>query len=187
MRLFFGLTLPPHVREATDAYARRASCSIPGRYAPGGNHHLTLAFLGEVEPQRVQEAAAILAACAGAFPAPQVTVTAPSHFGRAENAILILRAESEPPLAPLHDALCDALRAALLPCDPGPFSPHVTLARHARLSGAQMPPFSPVRFKAAQAHVFLSARDSQNVLRYTPIAEASFLQHDAGCIAGEVM
>ena len=71
MRLFFGLSLPPSAREATADYARRAAQAVPGRYALPDNHHITLAFLGEVEPARAGEAEAVLAACAAAFPAPQ--------------------------------------------------------------------------------------------------------------------
>lgn len=177
MRLFFGLTLPPEVRKATAQYARLAAQTLPGRYALPENHHITLAFLGEVEPACLGEAQAVLAACAAAFPAPQVTIEGPSHFGREENAIFTLRAASEPPLAPLHDALTGALNARGLPFDPGPFSPHVTLARHARLTDAPPPPFAPVRFFAERACLFLSARDGENVLRYTPLSDAPFMTH----------
>ena len=179
MRLFFGLTLPPEVRKATAAYAHRAAQTLPGRYALPENHHITLAFLGEVEPARLGGAQAVLAACAAAFPAPLVTVEGPGHFGREENAILTLRAGSEPPLAPLHEALVAALDARGLPFDPGPFSPHVTLARHARLTDAPPPPFAPVRFRAARACLFLSARDRENVLRYTPLYSAPFMTDSA--------
>lgn len=174
MRLFFGLSLPQRAREATRAYAERAALTIPGRYAPAENHHLTLAFLGEVEPPRVPDAQAVLAACARDFPAPRVTLTGPSHFGRAENAIFILRAQAEPRLDPLHDALIRALQEAGLPHDPGPFSPHVTLARHARMKEGEVPAFAPVGFTAERAYVFLSARDEENTLRYTPIGQAEF-------------
>ena len=180
MRMFFGLSLPPSAREATADYARRAAQAVPGRYALPDNHHITLAFLGEVEPARAGEAEAVLAACATAFPAPQVTIRGPAHFGREENAIFILRAAGEPPLAPLHDALVRTLQERRLPFDPGPFSPHVTLARHARLAGAEPPPFAPVRFCAVQAHLFLSARDAEGVLRYTPLASAPFMTDSPG-------
>lgn len=174
MRLFFGLSLPPRAREATRAYAGRAALTIPGRYAPAENHHLTLAFLGEVEPARVPDAQAVLAACARDFPAPRVTLMDPSHFGRAENAIFILCAQAEPDLTPLHDALIRALQDAGLPRDPGPFSPHVTLARHARMTEGEAPAFAPVEFTAERAHVFLSARDGEGQLRYTPIGHVKF-------------
>ena len=175
MRLFFGLSLPDSIRAVTRACAEAAAACVSGRYALAENHHITLAFLGEVPPERLPDARDVLARCAAAFPAPQVTIEGPSHFGRAENAIFTLCAGSEPPLAPLHDALVAALCARGLPFDPGPFSPHVTLARHARLTDAPPPPFAPVRFLAQRACLFLSARDGDNVLRYTPLAGAPFM------------
>ena len=173
MRLFFGLSLPPSAREATADYARRAAQAVPGRYALPDNHHITLAFLGEVPPERLPDARDVLARCAAAFPAPVLTLCGFDHFGRRENAILILRVHSEPPLGPLHDRLVRALAQADLPADPGPFSPHITLARHAALPDA-LPACPPVSFTATQAHVFLSARDTAGVLRYTPLETVSF-------------
>ena len=159
MRLFFGLTLPAPVRAVTAAYARDAQAVIPGRYADAANHHITLAFLGEVPPERLPEAEAVLAHVAAGFPAPLLTLGEPSHFGRAQNAIFILRVHSHPALEPLHAALADALLRADLPADPGPFSPHITLARHAVLpERLPSPPGAPA-FTAQAAHVFSSARD----------------------------
>lgn len=180
MRLFFGLSLPQNIREKTARCSRLAQAMLPGRYALPENHHITLAFLGEVDESRVAEAAHVLASVAADFPAPQVTLGDFAHFGREQNAILILKAASTPDLAPLHDALVVALAAQNLPFDPGPFSPHVTLARHVPLTQNALHalhtqnPSLNARFSCPQAHVFLSARDEHDVLRYTPIADARF-------------
>lgn len=173
MRLFFGLSLPDDIRTVTRACAESAALVIPGRYAPAENHHVTLAFLGEVPPERLPDARNVLARCAAAFPAPVLTLDSLDCFGRRTNGILILRVRSEPPLGPLHDRLVRALAGADLPADPGPFSPHITLARHASLPDV-LPACPPVSFTAAQAHVFLSARDTAGVLRYTPLETVSF-------------
>lgn len=173
MRLFFGLSLPGDVRALTAACARRAQQTIPGRYAPGENHHITLAFLGEVPQERLEDAQDVLARCAADFPAPRLALDGFSYFGRKENAILILRVKSEPDLEALHSRLIRELHAEGLPADPGPFSPHITLARHAKIAG-EWPECPQAGFKAGQAHVFLSARDAQNVLRYTPLHTVSF-------------
>ncbi|MBP3522744.1 MAG: RNA 2',3'-cyclic phosphodiesterase [Clostridia bacterium] len=179
MRLFFGLSLPDSIRAVTRACAESAAACVPGRYALAGNHHVTLAFLGDVPPERLRDARDVLARCAAAFPAPTLTLCGFDHFGRRENAILILRVKSDPPLAPLHDRLVQALAAAGLPADPGPFSPHITLARHAVLPDA-LPACPPASFRAVQAHVFLSARDGAGVLRYTPLETVPF-----ACPGGE--
>lgn len=174
MRLFFGLTLPEEIRRATAACAGAAQAVIPGRYLPAANHHITLAFLGEVAPERLREAQAVLARCAAGVPAPRLTLGGLSHFGRPQNAILILRVHSEPALDALHERLVRALLASRLPADPGPFSPHITLARHAVMPECLPPAPAPLCFRADRAHVFLSARGEDGVLAYTPIAEAAF-------------
>lgn len=184
MRLFFALPLPDSVRALADRLARSAQPVIPGRYALAENYHLTLAFLGDVPEERVGDAHAVLARCAAAFPAPRVTLTGADVFGRMENGVLILRADSAPDLTALHEALAAALVREGLPVSPGPFAPHVTLARHAaagkdalwQLTDALLAhPQEARSFTAAQAHVYLSTRDGENVLRYTPLRSAAFL------------
>ena len=163
MRLFFGLSLPDDIRAATAACAAAAQKTIPGRYALSENHHITLAFLGDVPPERLPDAQRVLDGCMS-FPAPQLTLDGFSHFGRSENGILILRVKSKPALDSLHDVLIGALQAEDLPADIGPFSPHITLARHARMP-QNLPSCPLLSFTAENAHIFLSARDEENVLR----------------------
>ena len=178
MRLFFGLPLPPHARQAAFARAQEAERLLPGRYSLPENYHLTLAFLGEVAEERLPDAQAVLRECAASFPAPAVTLGAVDHFGRADRAILILRAQSDPPLDPLHKKLLYALEKSGLPFDPGPFSAHVTLARRAdasALSSLNPACFSPcAAFRAEHACLFVSARDEEDVLRYTPVFRTRF-------------
>lgn len=176
MRLFFGLPLPPDVRACVAQRAKDAQRVIPGRYTLAENYHITLAFLGEVPPDRLADACGVLARCVAGLPAPVLSPGGLAYFGRAQNAILTLRVHSDPPLEPLHDALVRALHGADLPADPGPFSPHITLARHAVLPDA-LPAADAPCFCAREAHVYLSARDGENVLRYTPVASASFAQN----------
>lgn len=174
MRLFFGLSLPEEIRAAAAACAQSAAASVPGRYALPENYHITLAFIGEVPPEHLTTAVRVLKDCISRFPAPRLALSGAGHFGRAQNGILILHADAEPALDPLHGALCSALAACGLPADPGPFSPHITLARHADVTRG-LPPSPPqLSFTAECAHLYLSARDEQGVLRYTPLASARF-------------
>lgn len=172
MRLFFGLSLPDDVRALTEKRALEAKKTIPGRYVLPENYHITLAFLGEVPEQRLRDAQRVLDGCAS-FPAPVLALDGFSHFGRKENGTLILRVKSEPALEGLHEVIASALREEGLPVDPGPFSPHITLARHADVTGG-FPDCPRVSFRTAQAHVFLSARDGENILRYTPLYTVPF-------------
>ena len=174
MRLFFGLSLPDAVYQAVCGRAAACRKTIEGRYVREENYHMTLAFLGDVPENRVNDAAEILRRCVGGVPTPRLTLGETSYFGRAGNAILIVRVTSEPSLIPLHDTLVQALEKAALPFDPGPFSPHITLARHARTEGIVLPSGPSLSFIPQKAHLYLSARNAQDILTYTPIASASF-------------
>jgi len=174
MRLFFGLSLPDSVRQAAALRAQACQQVIPGRYVREENYHITLAFLGDVPESRVGDAADVLRRCICSISAPVLTLGETSFFGREHNAILITRVHSVPSLDPLHAALLSALDQAALPFDPGPFSPHITLARHARLDGAALPAGEMPSFVPESAHLYLSARNEQNILTYTPIISIPF-------------
>lgn len=179
MRLFIGLSLPHDTRCAAADLAARAGALIPGRYALAENYHITLAFLGDAPPGDVPRIGEVLVRCAAAAPAPLLSPGQCDVFGRMENGILVLRMHSTPPLGPLHDALCAALRAQGLPASDGPFSPHVTLARHAAASPDALHALSPAAaqvpaFRADCASLYLSARDESGVLRYTPLLSTPF-------------
>jgi len=174
MRLFYGLSLPENIRRASFARAQAAAKVIDGRYLPASNHHVTLAFLGEVPQDRLPEAQAVLSQTISLFSAPVLTLGETGHFGRAQNGILIIRVQADPPLLPLHDALVHSLESARLPFDPGPFSPHITLARHARIGNTPLPKDTPLSFVPEFAHLFLSARNEENQLTYTPLFSAPF-------------
>ena len=178
MRLLFGFTLPDDIRQETARLAALAEPLIPGRYSGAENHHITLAFLGEVDESRVEEARALLARQIASVPAPTLTLDRADFFKRPENGILILRVLCTPGLSCLHNALCAALLKEGFPCDPKPFAAHITLCRHAKITPEALAKLSPapLSFSPRFAHVFLSARDEENHLRYTPIASAPFFQ-----------
>lgn len=176
MRLFFGLSLPDFIRREAQRRAEAAALLIPGRYGPADNYHITLAFLGDVPAARVGDASSVLAGCVSSVPAPRLTLGATAFFGRAQNAILILDVISDPPLAALHDSLVNALHAQSLSCPPGPFSPHITLARHAAIPGDGLHALTgpAASFVPERAHLFLSARNADDQIAYTPIFDAYF-------------
>lgn len=174
MRLFFGLSLPDDIRRAAAKRAEECSQRIPGRYALTENYHITMAFLGDVPQERLPDAQRVLSSVIRSASSPLLTLGETGYFGRQQNGILILRVCSEPSLAPLHDALIEGLLAAGLPADLGPFSPHITLARHACVPDGNLPGGEALFFRPEHAHVFLSARDESSILRYTPLFSSPF-------------
>lgn len=176
MRLFFGLSLPDSIRREAQRRAGAAALLIPGRYGSAENYHITLAFLGDVPAERVSDASGVLTKCVSDMPAPRLTLGGTAFFGRAQNAILILDVISDPPLAALHDSLVHGLDAKGLCFSPGPFSPHITLARHAAVPEDRLHTLTgpAVSFVPERAHLFLSARNEAGQIAYTPIFDAYF-------------
>lgn len=63
MRLFFALGFSPATRQAIAQVQQRLRRAAPTARCPAeGNLHLTLAFLGEVPPARLEDATAALEA-----------------------------------------------------------------------------------------------------------------------------
>ena len=176
MRLFIGLPLSCEATESTAALAKKAQAAIPGRYVLDSNYHMTLAFLGDTPSERIEEAKRVLDTFAAQFSCPRLTLGALSHFGKPSNAILIRTASSPDDLDAMHECLLSLLRLHSLPFNDGPFAPHVTLARHADLSqeAQPLPSVPDFSFIAPQAVLYLSARDEENILRYTPLHRADF-------------
>ena len=174
MRLFFGLSLPDEIRRAAAMRADACRAAIPGRYTLAENYHITLAFLGSVPQDQLASAQRVLSACLRGMPAPTLTLGETGYFGRQQNGIHNLRVSSEPALDNLHHQLVHTLIQSGLPADSGPFSPHITLARHAVLPDSPLPAGAALRFRPDAAHVFLSARDETDTLRYTPLYSVPF-------------
>lgn len=174
MRVFIGVELPEHVREACALLAHDCQSCAQGKWTLRENWHITLAFIGETETARLDELARIMTDAAARFAPPRLSLDAPGVFEKRGGGILYAGVRSDAPLEPLHDALCGALREQGFPCDPGPFRAHVTLARKARRNGGALPAPQPAAFRPAYLTLFESARDAQGILRYTPVRRCAW-------------
>jgi 2'-5' RNA ligase len=136
MRLFLGVEPPEALRAELAALA----IGLPGaRWVEAQNLHLTLRFIGEVNPAEAEDLDAELATLTAA-PAP-VRLQGIGTFGqgRRMNALWV-GAEKDPALVHLHGAVENAVVRAGFPKETRKFLPHVTLARlknpdRARLEG----------------------------------------------------
>ena len=161
-RLFFAL-FPD-----TGAAARLAgwACAVapPGaRLVAPERIHLTLAFLGSVDP--ATEAVLASAAAAACGPAVDVVVDRVGCWRRAG----VLWAGCRRPPAALR-ALHARLQRGLAPLgfapDPRPFAPHLTLARRVSAPPA-LAPIEPVRLRLAALHL-VASRTLPAGARYEP-------------------
>jgi 2'-5' RNA ligase len=180
-RVFCGLDLPAGVRErvAERITLLRESCpNAPAAWVRRENLHLTLKFVGEVEPARAEELSAASArAATGAGPFA-LTISAAGAFPRrGAPRVLWLGVEDESGgLASLHRRLEDECEAAGFARDDRPFSPHLTLARAREQASARrladlhrQTPFEPQTFQVAELLVIRSEL-SPGGSRYTALS-----------------
>jgi RNA 2',3'-cyclic 3'-phosphodiesterase len=160
-RLFTALEVPRSV--ATGLSLLKGG--LPGsRWVDAENYHVTLRFIGDVDPRQADDLADALDHIT--VPPIQLKVNGLSVFGSKKPHALIALLEPQPQLVALHadiERLCQRLG---LPADTRRFIPHVTLARlknttpeEAALYLSQrglvsVPEFSASRF------VLMSSRDS---------------------------
>jgi len=131
LRLFFALWPDDTARRAISALAREVARRAEGRATRTETIHLTLAFLGDVETDRVLALAAIGEAAANAAPPFELRLDLVGGFREAR--IAWLGTEPVPgPLAALSGVLNKCLAAEEFRVDRRPFAAHVTLARKCR-------------------------------------------------------
>lgn len=139
MRLFAALPLADDVVatiEAATADHRRRHRDLA--WTPPASWHVTLAFLGTVGPDRVDDAAAVLHHAAAGRGGIELRLDAPGRFGQ-RVAWLAVADRPAGAVAALGEGLQAALADAGMPVDRRPVRPHVTLAR-ARGRRGRLPP-----------------------------------------------
>ena len=125
-RLFLALELPDALTRALAALDPH----IPGlRWLPARALHLTLAFLGDVETEKMEELVRSLSSIeAEPF---ELSLRGLGQFGRPGHPAIVVAEVDQPPpgLFSLTSNVREILDSAGLPTDPRPFHPHVTLGR----------------------------------------------------------
>ncbi len=126
-RLFFALWPDAPAAEELGRVAGRLALRTAGKPVPVAKIHLTLAFLGEVAPGRVADAASVDIA-ARAFPMRLDCV------GAFRGARVAWAGCTEPPaeIVELQSVLARGLRALGFTIEERAFTPHVTLVRGIR-------------------------------------------------------
>jgi len=129
LRVFFALVPDAATQALLGVLARDVALRAGGRPIVNANIHLTLAFVGEVDPDRIdvlreivialpREAFVLTLDCVGTFRRAEIAWIAPSH--------------APAPLLELQSHLAAALAKDDFRIEERPFHAHVTLARHCR-------------------------------------------------------
>ena len=132
VRSFVAVLLPDRMR----AGLARVSAELRGQtrglaWVRADNLHLTLRFLGEIEPMRLERVREAVAAAAAAVARFTVSLGGLGGFpsGRAPRVLWASVAAGGKELETLYAALEAELVARGVPGESRPFHPHVTLAR----------------------------------------------------------
>jgi len=128
MRLFIGIGLPTPVAEAlvksapilvTPASAARI------RWTPAGNMHITLSFLGQVHPARLD----VIEQALTAIHAHRMRVEL-DGFGTFDRAgVLFASVKPTPSLLTLAEQVASGMETCGFPREDRPYSPHIMLGR----------------------------------------------------------
>ena len=138
MRAFVALELPAGFSREVSELSRQLAATCSGRFVPEGNHHLTLAFLGELCEAEVRAAMAALDEVSANAGPVSLAVDGLGTFGGGANRTLWLGIRLTDELGSLAERLRRALADRGLSFDEKPFLPHVTLARRVRLPRGEL-------------------------------------------------
>ena len=162
MRLFFALWPPAATAEALHEWATKAQRTTGGRVTRAETIHLTLAFLGETPPERLDAAIA----AARRVRASRGTLEIERAKWWKHNRIVWVGPEKTD--ASLHEALAKELRAEGFVLEQRAFAAHVTLIRKAG-EGA-LPPVPKVEWPVEQ-FVLVRSVSSGHGPAYETVAE----------------
>ncbi len=141
LRLFFGLPLPERHRQALDSYIAECTAIAPSfRWTPAANLHLTVRFLGHVDPALAEGIADRVAA---ARPLGfEVRLGGAGSFGRGRLARVVWLglADGEEAIGELARLVEAESVAGGLDAESRRFHAHLTLARARPREGAPLPP-----------------------------------------------
>lgn len=132
-RLFVGLRPPAPVRARLIA----AMGGILGaRWQDDDQLHLTLRFIGEIDPRMADDV--VLALARISAPAPCVSLAGVGRFAKQGRTDTVWAGVApHDALAALHRKVDHAVTCAGLPSDPRAYLPHITLARLGRGLGVE--------------------------------------------------
>ena len=132
IRSFIGIPLTPSVsNQISDQLGGLKSLIAPGvvRWQVQENHHLTLQFIGGVEPQTIVRISQALEHVVQDSTAFDLTLTEIACFPDAKSVVVAALAAPERPLLQLVEKIGRAMELVDISSDSRRFRPHITLGR----------------------------------------------------------
>jgi 2'-5' RNA ligase len=180
-RTFCAVELPDELRTRVAERTRRLRAEFPevrASWEKPEKLHITLKFLGDIEPARVEELSRAAARAVSNIQPFDLSIDEPGAFPpHGQPRVLWLGiVDASGRLAFMHDALETKCAAAGFARESRPFKPHLTLARLRSPQGARelaaahrATHFEPQRFKVSEL-VVMRSELSPGGSRYTPLS-----------------
>ena len=185
LRVFCAVELPEDLRARVAERVRQLRSEFPDVRASWERPeklHVTLKFLGDLQPARVEALTAAVASAAASVEPFELAVDEPGSFPpHGQPRVLWLGiGDASGRLAFMHRSLESECASAGFPREPRAFKPHLTLARIRAPRGARElaaahreTPFEPQRFKASEI-VVMQSELGPGGSRYTPLSRHPF-------------
>ncbi len=176
MRLFYALVPSEREKRSILRWQEKLErASEAGRYTPTENLHMTLQFLGEIPPERVEMLKEILLSAARACGPFDLTLDDYGWFaGKGQERLWYLTGSS-PKAAEISDTLGQLLTENDFAVERRAFVPHVTLARRCKLRSNAVPaPADPVTI-SVQRLWLMKSRQIRGSTVYVPVFHAGLI------------
>jgi 2'-5' RNA ligase len=168
IRLFIALDVPVDLRAQLEKLPRKG---LDAKWSHGGDFHITIRFLGDIESARVPEIEEALVKIRS--PSFGVEVRGLSHFDNKKQSVLHVAVQSVRRMENLCADVSEALTPLGFDFGSRPFIPHVTVAR-VKGRGSALDDYTArhghlvaARWQAAAFHLMRSAPPDRAGRRYT--------------------
>jgi 2'-5' RNA ligase len=180
VRVFIGVRLPEAIKEQLGAVQEEVrSASLKGAFTDPDNFHLTMRFIGEVNPEQKSAIETALARCTQEQVPFQIETAGLGYFFKKNKWIIWLGIKENRQLHQLFDQLnAEILAQATTVADEVAFIPHLTLGRGIVLSQewetlSKVPLPSDQKIPVTALTLFESVRVNGKLV-YRPIADFPF-------------
>ena len=180
MRVFIGVRLPEAIKEQLGAVQEEVKrASLKGSFTDPDNFHLTMRFIGEVDPDQKSAIEAALICCTAGQVPFLIEPDGLGYFFKKNKWIIWLGIKENNHLHQLYDQLnAELLGQATTVADEVAFIPHLTLGRGIVLSQewetlSKVPLPSDQKIPVTALTLFESVRVNGKLV-YRPIADFPF-------------
>ncbi len=173
MRVFFAIEFDDHMKAELKQRKDRVLSHVesPNITCPN-NYHITLKYIGESTEEDISKMTTAMTNVADRHHPFNINVDAANTFQKGNHHIVYLALSPSESLDQLYKDLQRSLNTIGFDEDTRPYTPHITLAKKARLK-QPLPDISPLNYKVKGLSLMQSHRVDGN-LTYTRIAYQPF-------------